>query len=129
MKLRVVLVAYPLVEISAAYGVALFIGWAWTIALLITGIPIGWFITKRAGRDALREGTELLRNGDIPAMRDLGLLPAGILILIPGFVTDLLGSLLCIPQVRSAIWGQRISRPGGQVIQGHIIDQRDEPFN
>jgi UPF0716 protein FxsA len=129
MKLRFLLVAYPLAEISAAYGVASLIGWPWTIALLIAGMPIGWMITKRAGQGALQEMTEIIRIGDMPAMRDLGLVPAGLLIMVPGFVTDLLGAVLCVPQVRRAMWGRRMPNPAGQVIEGQIIDKRDEPID
>jgi UPF0716 protein FxsA len=128
MKLRMFLVAYPLAEISAAVGVASLIGWLWTIALLILAIPLGWLITKRAGQEALRDVAELLRSGDMPAMRDLGLVPAGLLIMVPGFVTDVLGAALCVPQVRRALWGRQFLRPSGQVIQGQIIDRRDEPI-
>lgn len=128
MKLRILLVAYPLAEIFAAYGVASVIGWPWTIAMLIAGIPIGWMITKRAGQGALREMTVLLRSGDVPTMRDLGLVPAGLLIMVPGFVTDLIGAVLCVPQVRRAMWGRRMPRSAGLIIQGQVIDKRDEPI-
>jgi UPF0716 protein FxsA len=126
MKARWLVLAYPLVEIMAAFAVAQRIGWSWTIVLLLLGIPLGWMLTKRAGRQALVTATHVLRLGDMPAMRDLGALPAGLLIMVPGFVTDILGSMLLIPQVRKLLWGNRIPAPTGDVITGQIITRHDE---
>lgn len=119
MKRRLLVFGYPLAEILTAMGVASLIGWTWTIVLLAVGIPIGWTITKRAGARVLTQMQESLTQGTMPA-QGLSVL-AGLLITIPGFLTDALGALLLIPPVQGWV-RTRWRLPGeGTVIQGVII--------
>jgi UPF0716 protein FxsA len=119
MKRRLLLFGYPLAEILTAMAVAAQIGWTWTLVLLAIGIPIGWSITKRAGARILSEMQQTLTRGTLPP-QGLSVL-AGLLITIPGFLTDILGGVLLIPGVQRSV-STRWRLPGtGTVVQGVVI--------
>lgn len=123
MKLRFLLLAYPFVEVVAAIGVAQLIGWVWTVVLLGVGIPIGASIVRAQARTAMVDMTEVVRRGQLPGIAVAGGVIAGLLITIPGFVTDVLGAILLIPGVRRALWGRTSpANPAGTVIQGVVVE-------
>lgn len=74
----VVFVGYPLVELLVAIWVAQYIGWTYVILLMCVGFVAGVTMLRRA-----------------PV--------SGILIAIPGFVTDVIGLVLLITPIRKAI--------------------------
>jgi len=80
-RTRALVFGYPLAELLVAFGVAQVIGWGSTILLLLLGIPVGAAVMSKASR-----------------ARPLWFL-AGILIAIPGFITDILGAVVCLPVV------------------------------
>lgn len=127
MKIRYLLLAYPFVEVVAAIGVAQLIGWVWTAVLLAVGIPIGVTIVRVQARLAMVDVTDVVRRGQLPGIAVAGGVIAGLLITIPGFVTDVLGGVLLIPAVRRMIWrdrGIQGSRSAGTVIQGVVVETR-----
>ena len=133
MKLRFLLLAYPFVEVVAAIGVAQLIGWVWTVVLLAAGIPIGAAIVRGQARTAMVDMTEVVRRGQLPGIEVAGGVIAGLLITIPGFVTDALGAILLIPGARRALWGRTPTADApssGAVIQGIVVEtatQEPEP--
>jgi len=127
MKLRFFIVGYPLVEIAAAMGVAHMIGWPITIALLVIGIPIGIVITQRMSRRAFATMAEYLRAGQMPRIGDAGAILGGVLITVPGFLTDAVGATLLIPGVRRKLWGEQLPPSTGDVIYGHVVIAPEPP--
>ena len=143
-KRRLVVFGYPLLEIITIVGVAQFIGWGWTILVLIAGIPIGFAIMSRAGRSAFSSMREASRAGRLPdgtaGTHALAFL-AGALIAIPGLWTDLAGALLLVPAVQRRVsrrYGPRVTAfttsAGGMrppsfgtsdVIRGTVINVED----
>lgn len=143
-KRRLVVFGYPLLEIITIVGVAQFIGWGWTILVLIAGIPIGFAIMSRAGRSAFSSMRDASRAGRLPdgtaGTHALAFL-AGALIAIPGLWTDLAGALLLVPAVQRRVsrrYGPRVTAftttAGGMrppsfgtsdVIQGTVINVDD----
>ncbi len=109
---------YPLVEVLAAWGVATWIGWGWTLLLLVAGIPLGFSIMRRAARHATAE----MRAQRVPAPADAATFIGGLAIAIPGFVTDLIGLALVIPITRrllvAAIGPALQSRMAGMRVPG-----------
>lgn len=127
MRIRFLVLAYPFVEVAAAVGVAQLIGWAWTAVLLLIGVPVGASILRGQARSAMLDMTELVRRGQLPGFGVAGGVVAGLLIMIPGFVTDVLGGVLLIPAVRRAIWGGNPladAAGSGTVIQGVVVETR-----
>jgi UPF0716 protein FxsA len=101
--LVVAFVVVPLVEIYVLIQVGQVIGVWWTIVLLILDSMLGGWLVKREGAktfDALRTA---INSGRMPGreLADAALvLTAGILMLTPGFVLDVVGLLLVLPVTR-----------------------------
>lgn len=133
---RLLFFGYPLAEILVLWGVASLIGWGWALLGIIAGIPIGFALMRNAGASAagLMEATNAGDQQRASAMASsmTGQFVAGVLIAIPGYLTDLIGLGLLLPGVRNAI-GRRVMRryrtspwmtrmPGsGPIIQGTVI--------
>src|SRR5436190_6238083 len=103
------LLAIPIVEIAVMVQVADWIGTGQMLALLISISVVGVWIVKRQGVGVLRRIRAELDAGRIPGAHlvDGGLvLVAGMLLILPGFVTDTLGLLLLLPPVRALLRGR-----------------------
>ena len=118
MRFRLLFFGYPLLEILAAWLVAQLLGWGWTLLLLVAGIPIGFYVMRRAGAATFASIRLAGRSGTLPAgaagTHSLTFI-AGLLIAIPGFCTDLLGLVLLLPPIKERIRrrvGSRIEASG-----------------
>ena len=145
--LKVLLLAYPIVEVATVILVAQWIGWGWTLLLVIVGIPIGLGVMRNAGGAAMADLREAAATGVPPTEqgRHATTMVAGGLIAVPGFWTDLVGLLLLVPptrgmfRVRAGAWiNSRMATlrmPGvydprgfsGDVVQGTVIRADDGP--
>lgn len=98
----------PVVEVWVLIQVGQVIGGGPTLALLLAGSLLGAWIVRREGRRAWRNLQEALRSGRMPEreLADGGLiLTGGALLLIPGFLSDILGILFLVPFTRPLIRG------------------------
>jgi UPF0716 protein FxsA len=144
----IVVIMLPAAEIAVFILVALTIGWLWTIGLFLATSFIGVILLKRSGRGDLdRFGAALAQDG-VRAIHlespGLAATVGGILLVFPGFITDVLGALLFVPPLRrwaGTIIGrayrnrQRDRRAPGvidlppdqwdEVPEGRIEDRRD----
>ena len=126
--------------------------------VLVAGFILGSVVIKRAGRRAFRKLSEALQqqqSGVMPAAarpnsEGNGLMMlGGLLLMIPGLVSDAAGLLLLLPPVQKAVSRSaertferklreadpgtlggafqhaRMHRPDGKVVQGEVI--KDEP--
>ncbi|MFC8393534.1 FxsA family membrane protein [Streptomyces sp. NPDC057238] len=125
--------------------------------ILVAGLVLGSVVIKRAGRRAFKSLTETLQqqqggmlsearpNSEGNGLTMLG----GLLLIIPGVISDAVGLLLLVPPVQKAVsryaertferklreaaqgslgdafQQARMRRPDGKVVQGEVI--RDEP--
>ncbi|WP_067464953.1 FxsA family protein [Actinomadura macra] len=96
----------PVVEIYVIIQVGQEIG-AWpTVALLVAESLLGGWIVRREGRRAWRVLQETFGRGAIPdrELADAALvLVGGVLLLTPGFVTDVLGFAFVLPFTRPLV--------------------------
>ncbi|MFH9085153.1 FxsA family membrane protein [Streptomyces sp. NPDC017673] len=132
---------------GAAGGLTVFL-------LLVAGLVAGSVVIKRAGRRAFQSLNEAVQRGGSPA-RGGGnglMMLGGLLLMIPGLVSDAAGLLLLLPPVQKAVsrlaenalerslrkaapgslgdafQQVRIHRPDGKVVQGEVIrEDRPEP--
>ena len=98
------LVLLPAAEIAAFLLVAAFIGWLSAIGLFIATSALGVLILRRSGRENLsRFATAVHQNGlraihlDSPGFASM---LGGILLVVPGFITDAVGLLQRRPPLR-----------------------------
>jgi UPF0716 protein FxsA len=110
------LLLWPLVEIVVFLQVVDWIGVLNTLALMVAISLCGAWMVKRQGVGTLARMRAELDDGRVPTgpMTDGGLLAAaGFLLLVPGFVTDVVGLTLLVPPVRAGVrrgLGRRFSR-------------------
>jgi len=105
--LPIIILAWPLVEIAGFVVVGSQIGVLATIGLVLATTILGGVLLRVQGFGALTRIREASEQGQSPA-RDLVhgamIMLAGILLVLPGFVSDLVGLLLFIPAVREFGW-------------------------
>jgi UPF0716 protein FxsA len=114
-----IFIVLPVLEILAFIAVGLAIGWLWAIVLLFATSILGARIARRHGRAAIEEVTRALSERRAPGVIALdGALGSigGLLLLIPGFVTDALGALLLLPPARKLTRRWISSHYGGRVV-------------
>ncbi len=100
----VLLVLWPLAELFVIVKVSEAIGFVWMLLLLLVTWPIGKRIIKLQGRAALRRLREALAVGREPTNEVLDgvlVMLGGLLLLVPGFITDAVGVLLLMPPTRA----------------------------
>jgi len=98
--MAVLLLCYVVAEVAAVWAVASALGFLPTVGLLLAGAILGSWLARREGGRAFRAFMATARAGK-PAHTEItdGLLVAfgGVLIMLPGFVSDIAGLLLLLP--------------------------------
>jgi UPF0716 protein FxsA len=130
---------YAVIEVAALVAVVSWLGFGPTLLLLMAGALVGMWLVRREGARAALAVAEAVRGGR-PAhaeMTDGALIGlAGLLILVPGVVSDVLGLLLVLPPTRALArtWllrnvQRRVPllhtvriRTGGPVVEGSVVD-------
>jgi UPF0716 protein FxsA len=101
------LLALPFLEIAGFVIVGSEIGVLYTLALVIASGILGAILLRIQGFGVMSRIRRELDAGGDPG-REVAhgamILLAGVLLLIPGFVTDIVGLLLFLPPVRDAAW-------------------------
>ena len=109
-------------------------GW-WTIALLIATTLLGCWLLQREGRRTWGALLESLGRGSLPPGRTADavlVMAGGLLLIMPGFISDIVGLLLLIPPsrhlVRSTLgklFGRAIGHSSEQpvVIEGEVVQE------
>jgi UPF0716 protein FxsA len=99
--------SFPLVEIAGFVLVGRQIGVLATIGLVIATSIAGSLLLRFQGFGVLSRINKEMQTGQDPS-RELAhgvmILVAGLLLLLPGFATDIVGLLLFIPPVRDLGW-------------------------
>jgi UPF0716 protein FxsA len=93
-----------IVEITVMIQVGQLIGVVNTIGLLLLVSLVGAWLVKRQGLGVMARIREQRMAGRLPAAEVFDgalILVAGVLLIIPGFVTDALGLLLLVPPIRA----------------------------
>lgn len=108
----VLLILWPLAELFVAIKVAEAIGVLLTVVLLLVGIPLGAWLVRSEGRLAWRRLTAAVAAGIPPGRQVLDgalVLLGGLLLIVPGFIGDLLGLVLLLGPTR-ALTGRALNR-------------------
>ncbi|NML75505.1 membrane protein FxsA [Rhizobium sp. S-51] len=102
-----ILLLLPLAEIATFVFVGKYIGVLATLALIILSGVVGLLLLRIQGAGVLRRLQTESRNEKGSAReitRGAMIVVGAFLLLIPGFLTDILGILLFIPFVREFVW-------------------------
>ena len=105
--LIILIIAIPLIEIYLFIKIGSSIGAFNTISLILLTAIIGVAYARYEGFNTLRSGMAQLVKNEVPIyeiVSGAALTFAAILLIIPGFATDLLGLLLIIPVTRKLIF-------------------------
>ncbi|MDE3132458.1 MAG: FxsA family protein [Acidobacteriota bacterium] len=100
----VLLVLWPLAELYVIIKLSEAIGFLWVLLLLIVSWPIGSRVIRHEGRAALRRLRGALAAGRAPTNEVVDgalVLVGGLLLLVPGFITDVIGLLMLLPPTRA----------------------------
>lgn len=98
------LILWPVAELFVAFEVARAIGVLLTIVLLLVSWPVGGWLMRAEGRVALRRLSAAVAQGRTPGREVIDgalVLLGGVLLIIPGFITDVLGLALLLGPVRA----------------------------
>ncbi|EMC2456480.1 membrane protein FxsA [Vibrio cholerae] len=112
-------IAVPVIEIALFIQVGGVLGVWPTIALVLLTAIIGASLVRSQGLQTLLTVQQRLAQGQLPAQQILEgvmLAVAGVLLLTPGFFTDILGMLVLLPAPRAYFAKQLMSR----VVVGNI---------
>ena len=122
MQIGIILVAlaFPLLELAVLIKVGQVIGFWWTVLLLVAMGVGGGLLVQKQGMTAARRAFEQMAEGEAPLAPVLDsflIMLAGLLLLIPGLITDVAGLLLLVPPIRRAAvrWGLRRAVAAGNV--------------
>jgi UPF0716 protein FxsA len=101
------LLALPVMELVVFIAVAGSIGFLWALLLVVGSSMAGAMVLRHAGGNHIARMRVAMGPGGFTALRadsagTLTLL-AGILLFIPGFITDVLGLLLLLAPLRRAL--------------------------
>ncbi|MBI29444.1 MAG: hypothetical protein CFH21_00954 [Alphaproteobacteria bacterium MarineAlpha5_Bin11] len=100
------LVFIPIIEISIFITIGSRIGIFNTISIILLTAIIGIFFIRRQGISLLFNAQRNMRDGIFPSQEIKGaifLLVSGLLLITPGFLTDVIGFLIFLPQVQNTI--------------------------
>lgn len=115
--LFLIFVLVPVIELTLLIEIGSVIGTMNTIAIILLTAVIGAYMVKLEGLGVMSRIQQNMNEGVFPAeelINGMMILIAGVLLLTPGFFTDVIGFLMVFPVTRNII--KKIAR--------HIIEKK-----
>ncbi len=111
--LLLAIILVPIIEIYLFIKIGAQIGAFNTISLIFITAIIGVVYARYEGLNTLRSGfTQLIKN-ELPAYEIISgaaIAFASLLLILPGFATDIIGFLIILPLTRKLIFGKYINK-------------------
>ena len=107
------IILVPIIEIYLLIKIGSQIGAMTTILLIFSTAIVGIYYAKYEGLNTLRSGFSQLSKNETPAYEVISgaaIAFAALLLIIPGFLTDIIGFLLIFPISRKLIFGKLSSK-------------------
>jgi UPF0716 protein FxsA len=104
--IALLLIGWFVAEVFVVIEVAGAIGVGATVLLLILSWPLGWWALRAQGRAAWRRLSAAVSAGRSPGREVLDgalVLLGGLLLIVPGFISDVLGALALLPPTRALL--------------------------
>lgn len=131
--LLVAILVWAYLELTLFLFLADEFGWLFTLMLTIVAGVIGGVIARSQGLRTLLDARRRLDEGEVPlgSMFDAVMIFfAGILLLVPGLISDVIAIVLLIPAGRRAArwavmrwWQRRVARGDVQIYTAHSSSQ------
>ena len=109
----ILIIGIPLIEIYLFIKIGSQIGAFNTVLLILTTAVVGIAYARYEGFNTLKSGIGQLVKNELPVYEIISgatLAFAAILLILPGFATDFIGTLLVIPLTRKIILGRFIKK-------------------
>ena len=119
------IILIPVIEIYLFIKIGSQIGAITTILLIFTTAIIGIYYAKYEGLNTLKAGFLQLSKNEAPTyemMSGAAIAFAALLLIIPGFATDIFGFLLIFPISRKFIFGKFIKKFNHKKEKNNFID-------
>ena len=129
------IILVPIIEIYLLIKIGSQIGALTTILLIFTTAIVGIYYAKYEGLNTLKSGFVQLSKNETPTYEMISgaaIAFAALLLIIPGFVTDVLGFLLIFPMSRAFIFNSFFSKikkskkEKNNFIEGEFEDIEDD---
>ncbi len=104
--LLIIMVAVPAIEIFLMIKIGSFIGAINTILLIFLTAIIGVYLAKKESLNTLKSGFNNIYQNKLPIYEIISgasIAIAAVLLIVPGFVTDLMGFTLIFPLTRKIL--------------------------
>lgn len=127
MRLFLLFLIVPLIEIALFIQVGGIIGLGWTLLIVVLTAILGTFLVRSQGLAVLaklRGSMEELRDPTEPLVHGAMILFSGALLLTPGFFTDAVGFCLLVPGIRAMLFNAIRSRLTLSEVQYGSAEQR-----
>ena len=131
-----IFIGIPVIEIFFLIKIGAQIGALNTLALIFLTAIIGVYIAKLQGTQTLKSGMVNLYQNKIPIyeiMSGASIAVAALLLIIPGFFTDLIGFLLLIPFTRKILFSISLknkhnteTKNQNKTIDGEIVEDKKD---
>ena len=127
------IILIPIIEIYLLIKIGSQIGAISTVLLIFTTAVVGIYYAKYEGLNTLKSGFIQLSKNEIPTYEFLSgaaIAFAALLLIIPGFVTDILGFLMIFPISRKFIFTKIIKNRNNETNQkNNFIDGEFEDID
>ena len=119
------IILIPVIEIYLFIKIGSQIGAITTILLIFTTAVVGIYYAKYEGLNTLKAGFLQLSKNEAPTyemMSGAAIAFAALLLIIPGFATDIFGFLLIFPVSRQVIFGKFVKKFNHKKEKNNFID-------
>ena len=129
------IILIPIIEIYLLIKIGAQIGALTTIILIFTTAVIGVYYAKYEGLNTLKSGFIQISKNQPPAYEMISgaaIALAALLLIVPGFITDVLGFLLIFPLSRKFIFNRvvkkftKVKKEKNNFIDGEFEDIEDD---
>ena len=111
--LLLAIILVPIIEIYLFIKIGAQIGAFNTISLIFVTAIVGIFYARYEGLNTLKSGFSQLIKNELPAYEIISgaaITFASLLLILPGFATDVIGFLLIFPLTRKLIFGKYVNK-------------------
>ena len=127
-----IIIAIPVIEIYLLIKIGSQVGAINTIILIFITAVVGIYYAKYEGLNTLKSGFVQLSNNETPAYEVISgaaIALAALLLIIPGFLTDVIGFLLIFPLSRKLIFNffnKKIKPKKNNFVEGEFEDIEED---